>query len=176
VTTAYLLYYDTDYGNREEWNFSYTPIEVFTDEETRDRRIEFIKKNYRDLTILKEDVVMNTPWNSPLDNYEMDSDTNDQTNNSREFTQTEIFLQAFDRQLETGIHLDPTKLDSDGYTIWEGGDYRPVDKDTIVAVKVRGKIPRDPIRAGAWPQICWMHRHKDDDMNKWDIVAYKVLK
>jgi hypothetical protein len=39
-----------------------------------------------------------------------------------------------------------------------------------------GKIPRDPVPAGMWPQICWMHRHKDDDMNKWDIVAYKVLK
>jgi hypothetical protein len=67
-------------------------------------------------------------------------------------------------------------IDTDGYTIWKGGDYRPVDKDTIVAVKVRGKIPRDPVRAGAWPQICWMHLHKDDDMNKWDIVAYKVVK
>jgi hypothetical protein len=68
------------------------------------------------------------------------------------------------------------RVDTDGYTVWEGGDYRPVDKDVIVAVKVRGKIPRDPVPAGMWPQICWMHRHKDDDMNKWDIVAYKVLK
>jgi hypothetical protein len=67
-------------------------------------------------------------------------------------------------------------IDSDGYTIWGGGDYRPVDKDTIVRVKVRGNIPRDPVRAGAWPQICWMHRNKDDEMNKWDIVAYKVVK
>lgn len=67
-------------------------------------------------------------------------------------------------------------IDADGYTIWEGGNYRPVDKDVAVAVKVRGKIPRDPVPAGMWPQICWMHRHKDDDMNKWDIVAYKVLK
>lgn len=66
-------------------------------------------------------------------------------------------------------------IDSDGYTIWEGGDYRPVDKDAIVRVKVRGNIPRDPVRAGDWPQICWMHRAKDDEMNKWDIVAYKVL-
>ena len=68
------------------------------------------------------------------------------------------------------------RVDADGYTIWEGGDYRPVDKDTVVAVKVRGKIPRVPVPAGMWPQICWVHRHKDDEMNKWDIVAYKVLK
>ena len=67
-------------------------------------------------------------------------------------------------------------VDADGYTIWNGGDYRPVDKETIVRVKVRGNIPRDPVRAGSWPQICWMHRHKDDEMNKWDIVAYKVVK
>lgn len=67
-------------------------------------------------------------------------------------------------------------IDTDGYIVWEGGDYRPVDKDAIVAVKVRSGIPRSPVRAGEWPQICWMHRHEDDDMNKWDIVAYKVLK
>lgn len=68
------------------------------------------------------------------------------------------------------------RVDADGYTVWEGGNYRPVDKDVVVAVKVRGKIPRGPVPAGMWPQICWMHRHKDDEMNKWDIVAYKVLK
>ena len=67
-------------------------------------------------------------------------------------------------------------IDSDGYIIWSGGDYRPIDKEAIVAVKVRSGIPRVPVRAGDWPQICWMHRHKDDDMNKWDIVAYKVVK
>lgn len=66
-------------------------------------------------------------------------------------------------------------IDSDGYTIWNGGR-RPVDEDMIVAVKVRSGIPRVPVRAGEWPQICWMHRHKDDEMNKWDIVAYKVVK
>jgi hypothetical protein len=68
------------------------------------------------------------------------------------------------------------RVDADGYTVWGGGNFRPVDKDAIVAVKVRGKIPRDPLPAGWWPQICWTHRDKDDDMNKWDIVAYKVLK
>ena len=74
------------------------------------------------------------------------------------------------------LSSESVAIDSDGYIVWEGGDYRPVDKDAIVAVKVRGKIPRAPIPAGMLPQICWMHRHKDDDMNKWDIVAYKVLK
>jgi hypothetical protein len=68
------------------------------------------------------------------------------------------------------------RVDADGYTIWAGGNYRPIDKDVVVAVKVRGKIPRDPVPAGMWPQICWMHRHADDEMNIWDIIAYKVLK
>ena len=66
-------------------------------------------------------------------------------------------------------------IDSDGYIVWYGGD-RPVDGDAIVAVKVRGDIPRSPIDAKYWPQICWQHRHHDDPMNKWDIVAYKVVK
>lgn len=66
-------------------------------------------------------------------------------------------------------------IDADGYTIWNGGD-RPVDGDLLVAVKVRGKIPRSPIEAKYWPQITWRHRASDDPMNVWDIVAYKVLK
>lgn len=67
-------------------------------------------------------------------------------------------------------------LDKDGYIIWNGGAPRPVSDDTIVAVKVRSGIPRSPIDALYWPQICWTHRGKDDPMNAWDIVAYKVVK
>lgn len=70
--------------------------------------------------------------------------------------------------------LNPT-VDKDGYTIWNGGAKRPVPDDTIIAVKVRGEIPRGPVDAQYWPQICWMHHDKDDPMNKWDIIAYKVV-
>jgi len=84
--------------------------------------------------------------------------------------QKRSFLDAFEAATED------MNYDADGYTIWHGGNFRPVEKDVIVAVKVRCNIPRTPVRAGLWPQICWMHRHKDDDMNKWDIVAYKVVK
>lgn len=66
--------------------------------------------------------------------------------------------------------------DSDGYTIWNGGAKRPVSDDTIVAVKVRSGIPRSPIEAKYWSQICWLHREVGDPMNRWDIVAYKVIK
>ena len=40
----YLLYYDTDYGSREEWNTFYTPCEVFDSAEKRQARIDFIRK------------------------------------------------------------------------------------------------------------------------------------
>lgn len=39
----YLLYYDTDYGSREEWNTFYTPCEVFDSDAKRQERINFIK-------------------------------------------------------------------------------------------------------------------------------------
>lgn len=39
----YLLYYDTDMGEREEWNTFYTPCEVFDSAEKRQDRIDFIK-------------------------------------------------------------------------------------------------------------------------------------
>lgn len=41
--TVYLLYYDTNYGNREEWNTFYTPVEGFSTPEKRDERIEELK-------------------------------------------------------------------------------------------------------------------------------------
>ena len=40
----YLLYYDTDYGSREEWNTFYTPVEVFDSAEKRQARIDFIRQ------------------------------------------------------------------------------------------------------------------------------------
>ena len=39
----YLLYYDTDRGDREEWNTFYTPCEVFDSAAKRRARIDFIK-------------------------------------------------------------------------------------------------------------------------------------
>ena len=47
---VYLLYYDTDYGDREEWNTFYTPVEVFGSEEKRQARIDFIRANSEDFT------------------------------------------------------------------------------------------------------------------------------
>jgi hypothetical protein len=67
-------------------------------------------------------------------------------------------------------------IDSDGYTVWEGGAMRPVSDDTLIHVKLRGGMEQDIRDAKYWYQIQWMHRPEDDDMNKWDIVAYKVEK
>jgi len=39
----YILYYDSDYGSREEWNTFYTPCEIFDSEQKRQTRIDFIK-------------------------------------------------------------------------------------------------------------------------------------
>ncbi len=64
--------------------------------------------------------------------------------------------------------------DRHGMLIWTGGD-RPVDPDTIVAVRVQSDIPRVPVRAGDWPQICWRHRSMDDPKSIWNIIAYKVV-
>lgn len=45
MTKAYVLIYDTDNGNREDCNIFYSPIEVFADPETRQKRIDFIEAN-----------------------------------------------------------------------------------------------------------------------------------
>jgi hypothetical protein len=45
---VFLLYYDTDYGSREEWNTFYTPVEVFDSEQKRQARIDVIKAQSED--------------------------------------------------------------------------------------------------------------------------------
>lgn len=40
----YLLFYDTNYGDREEWNTFYTPIEAFSSAEEREKRKDQIRK------------------------------------------------------------------------------------------------------------------------------------
>lgn len=61
------------------------------------------------------------------------------------------------------------------YIIWDGGKERPVKNGTTIMVKLRGGMVYPSALAEHWPQICWKHRPKDDEMNKWDIVAYKVI-
>jgi hypothetical protein len=47
---VYLLYYDHDYGDRENWNTFYTPVEVFLSEAERQARIDVIKAQSEDYT------------------------------------------------------------------------------------------------------------------------------
>jgi hypothetical protein len=47
---VYLLYYDTDYGDREEWNTFHTPCEVFDSAEKRQARIDFLIANTDEYT------------------------------------------------------------------------------------------------------------------------------
>jgi len=64
--------------------------------------------------------------------------------------------------------------DIHGMTLWTGGD-RPVDVDVIVAVRIQGDLPRIPVRAGDWPQVCWRHRTMDDPKSIYNIIAYKLV-
>jgi hypothetical protein len=67
-------------------------------------------------------------------------------------------------------------VDSDGYTIWNGGKFCPVHKDTLILIKLRnGQVSNRARCANEWSSIRWFHRNKNDEMNKWDIVAYKIL-
>ena len=47
---VYLLYYDNDNGDRENWNIFYTPVEVFLSEAERQARIDVIKSQSEDYT------------------------------------------------------------------------------------------------------------------------------
>jgi hypothetical protein len=43
--TLYLLAYDSDDGNREDWSVFYTPLELFKTEEDRQKRMDYLKNH-----------------------------------------------------------------------------------------------------------------------------------
>lgn len=47
--TVYLLFYDKDTGSREDWNTFYTPVEVFSTQELRDKREDELMASDHDL-------------------------------------------------------------------------------------------------------------------------------
>lgn len=85
MTKAYVLIYDTDNGSREDCNIFYSPIEVFADPETRQKRIEFIEANAGyDIGFREEDLDLMTdhlfdiPENLlPYDDDDEDEDKDD---------------------------------------------------------------------------------------------------
>lgn len=81
---------------------------------------------------------------------------------------------AFELAVDMIGALDTGGPDQTAYILWEGGD-RPVDPDAIVDVKIASGVPRVPVRAGEWPQICWRHRPVADPKSGWNIVAYRVV-
>ena len=41
--TLFLLAYDSDHGNSEDWSIFYTPIELFKTEQDRQKRMAYLK-------------------------------------------------------------------------------------------------------------------------------------
>jgi hypothetical protein len=56
MTKAYVLIYDVDHGNREDCNIFYSPVEVFADAETREKRIQLICNANADIGYRTEDL------------------------------------------------------------------------------------------------------------------------
>lgn len=61
MVKLFILYYDHDYGDREEWNTFYTPMEIFQTEEERSNRIRDLAHDDPDLSFYTKDVVLD--WN-----------------------------------------------------------------------------------------------------------------
>lgn len=89
--TLYMLQYDVDYGDRENWNVIYTPCpweckfytpcEVFDSAEARMKRVEYIMANSEDYASLEENFIMTDlklmsegDYNAPIINCEDDED------------------------------------------------------------------------------------------------------
>lgn len=72
----YLLFYDTDHGEREEWNTFYTPVEAFETKELRKDRRKFLTGKYRELEFHEIDLDISTKDSvtTPLERFDDDED------------------------------------------------------------------------------------------------------
>jgi hypothetical protein len=60
---VYLLFYDEDNGERENWSVFYTPCEVFADAATRDARMAYVKTQRPDVEFDTREVDVETTYN-----------------------------------------------------------------------------------------------------------------
>lgn len=76
TTKIYVLIYDYDHGNREDCNIFYSPVEVFADAATRQKRIEYIDNNSQEeIGYRLEDLDINTAYDFAIpDQYLPDLD------------------------------------------------------------------------------------------------------
>jgi hypothetical protein len=81
MNKVYVLIYDHDHGNREDCNIFYSPIEVFADAETREKRITLLSKTNPDIGYRVENIELSTSHDFDIPEhllpYEDDEDEND---------------------------------------------------------------------------------------------------
>jgi hypothetical protein len=54
----YALFYSHDDGNREDWNVSYTPVELFSSHVSREKRIQDLTAQDADLEFETRDLTL----------------------------------------------------------------------------------------------------------------------
>ena len=61
----YCLNYDTDHGDREEWNIFYTPTEVFSTVFKREARKTWLKTNHPEFEFHEFEAELDSPAMAP---------------------------------------------------------------------------------------------------------------
>lgn len=84
--TVYLLIYDEDNGSREDCNIFYSPIEVFADAATREKRISLLSKINPDIGYREENLELQTTadFEIPYQFRDDDDDEDDEDDANKE--------------------------------------------------------------------------------------------
>lgn len=120
MTKLYVLFYDIDSDNREDWNVFYTPYEIFPTAELRNERIDFIRANVTDpeLSFETNDIDISTTSNfeiapkvanfNEVDEDEVDEDEVDDVEVNEEVTIHDVLAEFF------GLYeVDEDEVDAD---------------------------------------------------------------
>ena len=137
TTKIYVLIYDHDHGSREDCNIFYSPIEVFADSATREKRIDLLSKTNPDIGYRTEDLEPMTIHDFDIpDQYLPDPDDEEDDTADDDAADEDID----DADQPVAAHMPPAEAEGDGF-IYGERSWLSVDPAEYLFYATYGKIP-----------------------------------
>ena len=135
MTKVYVLFYDEENGqSRETWNTFHTPLEVYTDLDICNQRMDFIEQTYPGVVchIVKSDI--GTVFDTPLaDHWDFnDDDADNEDDNSDDDTSTTAPTVT--------AHMPPAEAEEDAFKYGDSS-WLSVDPEEYFFYATLGKDP-----------------------------------
>lgn len=138
TTKIYVLIYDYDHGNREDCNIFYSPIEVFADSATREKRIDLLCKTNPDIGYRTEDLEPMTIHDFDIPDQYLPDPEDEAADTDADDSASED--DADDTAQPITAHMPPEEAEGDGF-IYGERSWLSVDPEEYLFYATYSKIP-----------------------------------